>query len=136
MLDAGQAFASRSQEFVLQVVVEAGPNSPLDAAQVYLDYDPGTLRAVSIGEGFVLEVGLQSNIDHRRGRVDYAAGTLRGVVSHPFTLAAVTFAVPTEARAGTTTVGFAPRRAPRQTKAVSRGFDITGNLIPVTLTIE
>ena len=118
------------------MVVEAGPDSPLDAAQVYLDYDPEALRAVSIGEGLVLEVGLQSNIDHRSGRVDYGAGTLRGVVSHPFTLAAVTFEVLTEARAGTTTVGFAPRRAPRQTKAVSRGFDITGNLIPVTLTIE
>ncbi len=99
-----------------------------------MNFDPARLRVVRVQDGRYLERPLQSDADGSLGRVDYAAGTVRGNVDFPFVLAAVTFEVSRQS-AGNAVIRFAPRQVPRQTKVISDGFDVTGDLYPLTLEI-
>ena len=125
------------QEFTVLVRVKANYVSPVDTAQVYLEFNPEMLEVVSLKPNPRLEVLLQSRFDNAEGEVDYAAGTLGYAVQYPFTLCTLTF----RARAATSLwntawVDFSRLRAPRETKSISRGRNITGELIPLRVVVR
>ncbi len=123
-------------QFTVSVVVEAGPASPVDAVQVYLDFDPSILQVIGLLSGGTLEEQLQSSFDNGPGRIGFAAGTLGSPAVRPFTLVTVDF----RAMAGTgpagTTVRFAPPEAPRVTKVVEAGEVNTGQIGSLNLVVQ
>ena len=119
------------QEFEVVIRVWASPEIPVDTAQVYLDFDSRQLEAVSIVPGADLEYGLLSAWDNGLGRLEYAAGTLRNAPTEAFILCTATFRTRGTTGPDGTLIGFAPRQAPRETKAVIRGANVTGQLIPI-----
>ena len=122
--------------FTVSVVVEAGLTSTVDAAQIYLDFDPSTLQVIALKSGGTLEEQLQSSFDNGLGRIDFAAGTLGNSAVQAFTLVNVEF----RAVAGTgprgTTVRFAPPAAPRVTKLVNVGEVNTGQLGSLNIVVQ
>ena len=127
--DIGQLF-----EVVVQVDAQAA--SPVDAAQVYLDFDPSLLRVVQVNPGARLEVQLQSAIDILGGQVDYAAGTLGDSAQVSFTLVSLIFQAISSTGPAGTQLQFAPLLAPRETKAIEAGVNNLGTLSPLTLVIQ
>lgn len=122
--------------FQLRIWVYCGESNPVDAAQVYLIFDPAHFAAVSLTAGPALEIPLQSNVDNALGRVDYAAGTLGAAVTNPFILATVTFRALAATGPPGTYITFAALQAPRQTKAIAGGANLTGNLTSAYLVVE
>lgn len=122
--------------FQLQIRVQAGENNPVDAVQVYLVFDPARFAALSLTAGPDLEIPLQSNVDNALGRVDYAAGTLGEAIANPFVLATVTFRALAATGPPGTYITFAALQAPRQTKAIAGGANLTGNLTSAYLIVE
>jgi len=116
------------QEFEITVKVNAGHTRPVDTAQVYLDFDPAILEVVAIGPGPHLEYLLQSSWDNERGRLAYAAGTLGHPLEFPFTLARAVFRARSPTVRGSTLIQFDDLRPTRQSKAIHRGLNITGDL--------
>ena len=127
-LAAERAAVAVGQQFQVRVVVEAGFVNRVDAAQVYLEFETDELEVLSLAAGDALEYVLQRNLDNSLGRVDFAAGTLGHPVSYPFTLVTVTFRAKSITGTRGTYIGFSRLRAPRQTKAVSGGANVTGTL--------
>ena len=119
------------QTFLVAVRVWAGHFNPVDAAQVYLDFDGRQLEVVELTPGSHLEYELQSKWDNQVGRLGYAAGTVGDPVTVPFTLCTVAFRIREPANSDEIAIGFAPLAPPRQTKAVFRGANVTGELVPV-----
>jgi hypothetical protein len=125
------------QQVSVNVVVNAAPASPVDAVQVYLDFNASMLQVVSIAGGTTLSEELQSDFDNNLGQVGYAAGTLGASIEAPFTLVTVNFQTTGATGPGGTDIVFAPLVPPRQTKvAVGLGRDVTGTLTPVHLVIQ
>ena len=124
------------QLFEVAVHVDAQVTSPVDAAQVYLDFDPSLLRVVQVNPGARLEVQLQSAIDILGGQVDYAAGTLGDSARVPFTLVSLIFQAISSTGPAGTQLQFAPLLAPRETKAIESGVNNLGTLSPLTLVIQ
>jgi len=121
------------EKFSLTVAVRASAAAPVDMAQVYLDFDAARLQALAITGGTALEEMLQASADNSAGRIDYAAGTLGTAKDAAFTLMTVEFQ---GVAAGGTTIAFAPLTAPRQTKAIWNGVNITGTLTTITVVIQ
>ena len=119
------------QTFLVAVRVWAGHFNPVDAAQVYLDFDGRQLEVVELTPGSHLEYELQSKWDNQAGRLGYAAGTVGDPVTVPFTLCTVAFRIRTPATSQEIAISFAPLAPPRHTKAVFRGANVTGELVPV-----
>jgi hypothetical protein len=112
------------------------PASLVDAAQVYLDFNPAALQVIAIRDGTTLTEQLQSSFDNSLGQVSYAAGTLGNAAATPFTLATIDFqGIGATGQAGTDIV-FAPLVDPRQTKAVDAGVNNTDQLTPITVVVE
>ena len=124
------------QQFQLRIAVQAGESNPVDAAQVYLVFDPAVFAADSLTAGDTLEVPLQSRLNNDLGRVDYAAGTLDNPITAPFTLAAVTFRALAATGPQGDYITFAALQSPRQTKAIAGGANITGNLTAAYLVVQ
>ena len=124
------------QQFTVDVVIQASPTCPVDAVQVFVDFDPALLRAIHIQDGPYLEVALRSETNGHPGRIDYAAGTVQGAVDFPFVLATVTFQALRPSGINPPAIRFAPQRVPRHTKAVAAGLDVTGDLLPLPLSIN
>lgn len=124
------------QEFQLTVKVQAGHTLPVDTAQAYLDFDPAILEVVNIRPGPHLGYLLQSSWDNSRGRLAYAAGTLRNPLEFPFTLCNVVFRAKTPTVRGSTLIQFDDQRPPRQSKAIHRGLDVTGRLVPARVQVR
>ena len=122
--------------FQLRIWVYCGESNPVDAVQVYLIFDPARFAAVSLTAGPALEIPLQSNVDNALGRLDYAAGTLGAAVTNPFILATVTFRALSPTGPPGTYITFAALQAPRQTKAIAGGANLTGNLTSAYLVVE
>ena len=122
--------------FQLRIWVYCGESNPVDAVQVYLIFDPARFAALSLTAGPALEIPLQSNVDNALGRLDYAAGTLGAAVTNPFILATVTFRALTPTGPPGTYITFAALQAPRQTKAIAGGANLTGNLTSAYLIVE
>ena len=120
----------------MRVQVQSGIANRVDAAQVYLKFDPEYLTATDLSGGKMLEYPLQQEVDNGAGRVAYAAGTLEGWVYWPFTLTTVTFraVAPTGGRG--TYVGFDSLKPPRQTKAVFGGANVTGELTGANVVVR
>jgi hypothetical protein len=136
-LTASPSAATVGQQVNVSVVVNAAPSSPVDAVQVYLDFDDSMLQVVSIAGGTVLSEELQSNFDNNLGQISYAAGTLRDSVGVPFTLITVNFQTTAATDQGGTDIVFAPLVPPRHTKvAAGAGRDVTGSLTPVSLLVQ
>lgn len=136
-LTANPSAASVGQQVSVNVVVNAAPASPVDAVQVYLDFNASMLQVVSIAGGTTLSEELQSDFDNNLGQVGYAAGTLSASIEAPFTLVTVNFQTTGATGPGGTDIVFAPLVPPRQTKvAVGLGRDVTGTLTPVHLVIQ
>ncbi len=108
----------------------------MDTAQVYLEFDPGILEALSLVSGGRLEYPLQSRWDNSTGAVAFAGGTVKGAVTAPFILCVLSF----RARAATGPEGvaitFSALQAPRQTKAIRRGENVTGPLAPLRIVVR
>ena len=124
--DASDVIAG--QEFEVQVTVNAGPLNPVDTAQVYLDFNTAKIEVVSVKAGSRLRYVLQNKTSERSGRIGFAAGTTGAAQVAPFVLCTVTFRAEGLDGRGDATIGFAPLRAPRHTKAIHRGLDVTGDL--------
>ena len=124
------------EEFDVSVRVRAGVTNRVDTVQVYLDFDASTLEVVSLGPGTRLEYQLQSVLDNSEGRVAYAAGTLGAAQQQPFTLCTVTFRAKVPSNERKVFLRFSPLRAPRQTKAISRGLNVTGELVPTQVVVR
>ena len=122
--------------FQLRIWVYCGESNPVDAVQVYLVFDPARFAATSLTAGPALEIPLQSNVDNALGRLDYAAGTLGAAVTNPFVLATVTFRALAATGPPGTYITFAALQAPRQTKAIAGGANLTGNLTSAYLVVE
>lgn len=131
-----QSTVSVGAHFTVSVMVEAAPARPVDAVQVYLDFDPATLRVIGLRSGGTLEEQLQSSFDNSLGRIDFAAGTLGSSAVQAFTLVTVDF----RAVAGTGSTGtilrFAPPAAPRATKVVQAGEVFTGRLGSLRIVVQ
>ena len=119
------------EEFDIHVQVEANATTPVDAVQVYLDFDPAALEVVSIRASLQLERPLQSTWDNERGQVAFASGTLNAAAAHSFLLCFVRFRAKEPPYTGNTLIQFEDLRPPHQTKVIYRGLDITGKLQPV-----
>ena len=124
------------QQFQLRIAVQAGESNPVDTAQVYLVFDPDIFAAESLTAGDTLDVLLQSRLDNDLGRVDYAAGTLNNPITATFTLATVTFRALAATGPQGSYITFAALKSPRQTKAVTGGGNITGNLTSAYLVVR
>lgn len=124
------------QEFEVQVKINAGESNPVDTAQVYLDFDSAKLDVVSVKAGSRLRYVLQNEAFARSGHIGFAAGTTGAAQVAPFVLCTITFRARGSGGKGETGIGFAPRRAPRHTKAISRGVDVTGDLSPLLIAVE
>lgn len=120
-------------------MVSATPTSPVNAVQVYLDFDKSVLDVTSVTGGGMLPQELQPLpwFDNSLGQVNYAAGTTGSSIQAAFTLITVNFqAIATTGPSGTP-INFAPLAPPRQTKvAVGAGRNVTGNLTPVNLVTQ
>ncbi len=132
---------SRGSEFQVQVVVEAGPGRPVDAAQVYLDFDPARLQALSLTPGQTLEYHLEFQWDDNLGELDCAAGAVRRTIERPFVLCTIAFrAIAASDTIASDELGtliqFADRTQPRATKVVRRGVNVTGRLTPVSVMVH
>ena len=135
-LAAERDTVSVGQEFQVLVQVQAGLANRVDAAQVYLEFAPDELEVISLTAGDRLEYLLQENMDNSAGRVDFAAGTLEDSVWSPFILATITFRAKATTGPQGTYIRFSPLNAPRQTKAVAGGANITGDLGEVHLVVR
>ena len=124
------------RQFQLRIWVYCGESNPVDTVQVYLIFDPARFAALSLTAGPALEIPLQSNLDNALGQVDYAAGTLSAAVTNPFILATVTFRALAATGPPGTYITFAALQAPRQTKAIAGGANLTGNLTSAYLIVE
>ena len=122
--------------FQLRIWVYCGESNPVDAVQVYLIFDPARFAVLSLTAGPALEIPLQSKVDNALGRLDYAAGTLSAAVTNPFILATVTFRALSPTGPPGTYITFAALQAPRQTKAIAGGANLTGNLTSAYLVVE
>jgi hypothetical protein len=124
------------EQFSVRVVVNAGPASPVNAAQVYLNFDPSVLQVIALRDGTTLSEQLQSSFDNSLGQVNYAAGTLSNAAASPFTLVTIDFQGTGATGQRGTDIVFAPLVDPRQTKAVDAGLNNTGKLTPVNIVVE
>ena len=115
---------------VVEVWVYPRHNSRVDAAQVFLSFDPSILKVLTISSGNRLEEQLYVETDNVGGRAGLAAGTLGPASSSRFKLASVEFLA-----VGVT----GPRGSPIRldstkgglfTRTVYRGGDNTGRLGP------
>ncbi|MCY4366498.1 MAG: cohesin domain-containing protein [Chloroflexi bacterium] len=136
VLESYSEAVETGQEFQLTVKVEAGHTRPVDAAQIYLDFDHTTLEVVAIRPGPHLGYLLQSSWDNSRGRLAYAAGTLGNPLEFPFTFCNVVFRAKAPTVRGSTLVQFEDLRPPRQSKAIYRGLDVTGHLTSVRIRVR
>ena len=121
------------QEFEVEVRVNAGMTKPVDTAQVYLDFDNTKLDVLSIKGGSRLRYVLLNESSQLSGHFGFAAGTTGAAQVAPFILCTVTFKSRGLGSPGETEVGFAALRAPRHTKAIHRGLNVTGALEPLLL---
>lgn len=136
VLLASQALVAVNELFSVAVVVEAGPASPVDAVQVYLDFDPSIVQVIALSNGATLEEQLQYGFDNGLGRIDFAAGTLGSSAVQAFTLVTVDFRAVAATGLNGTTVRFAPSSAPRVTKVVEAGEINTGLLTPINIVVK
>ena len=136
VLLASQALVAVNELFSVAVVVEAGPASPVDAIQVYLDFDPSIVQVIALRNGATLEEQLQSGFDNGLGRIDSAAGTLGSPAVQAFTLVTVDFRAVAATGLTGTTVRFASSSAPRVTKVVEAGEINTGLLTPIKIVVK
>lgn len=114
--------------FQVRVLVDATSAASIDAGQVYLDFDPQFFEVVSVEAGSRMEIRLQSSVDNNRGTLGFAAGTLEYPVGYRFTLCTVTFRALESTSDRGSLIEFADLKKPRQTKVVSRGLNVTGDL--------
>ncbi len=128
--------ASVGEEFAVEVRVAARFAHPIDAAQVYLDYDPAVLEAVSVTPGLALEHPLHTSIANSRGEAAFAAVTLNEPLVYQFILCTVLFRVKERPLFRVTQIGFADLKQPHQTKAIRRGANVTGKLAGVNIPIR
>ena len=135
-LDVEGAPAGAGQEVAVRVRINAGEKNPVDAAQVYLDFDRSKLEIISLKPGGKLRFVLQNETSNLAGRIGFAAGTTGAGATSPFTLCTIVFQVLASAGPGETTINFASPRFPRHTKIVHRGFNVSGELRPATVALK
>ena len=122
--------------FRVSALVGATSSTPVDAVQVYVEFDSEVFQVVSIDAGPSLEFQLQSLVDNDAGRVGYAAGTLEGELPYSFTLCTLTVRPLKATSSQGSHIEFAPLEKPRQTKAVHRGLNVTGRLVSIRVTVR
>ena len=135
-LTAERDTVSVGQQFRVWVRAKAGLTNGVDAVQVYLEFAPDELEVIAFTAGARLEYLLQENMDNSAGRIDFAVGTLGDSVRSPFILATITFRAKSPTGPQGTYIRFSPLDAPRQTKAVAGGANITGDLDEVHVVVQ
>ena len=114
--------------FTMTVWLRAGTDSPVDGAQVFLDFDPLVFQVVGMRGSQLLPVELYSAVDNHLGRIGYAAGTLGQPATAHFRLVSVEFQAMAVTGGAGSTVAFASPTRPHMTRIVYRGNDNTGRL--------
>ena len=120
---------------VVEVWVDPRHNSRVDAAQVFLAFDPSILRVSTISRGNRLEEQLYLETDNLGGRAGFAAGTLGPAGSSRFKLASVEFLAIGVSSPRGSPIQFGPSKAGLVTRTVYRGTDNTGGLGPPVVTV-
>jgi len=111
-------YASIGETFSMEVQIDTGSYS-IDAAQVYIDFDPTYMQVQSMTGSVVLETEMQNTWDNVTGTLDYAAVSMGPSVSGIFTLVTIEFQAMDET-AGTPLVFHTEH--PRETK-INLGAD-------------
>ena len=135
-LEALEETASEGREIVVLIRINAGEANPVDAAQVYLDFDESRLEMIALKPGGKLRFVLQNETSNASGRIGYAAGTTGQPATNPFTLCSITFRGRAPENPEETAISFAPLQFPRHTKVVYRGLNVTGELVPALLSLR
>jgi hypothetical protein len=123
-------------EIDVVVTVGASADANVEAAEVYLDFDPSLLQVVSIVAGGEFSDLLINEFDNVIGTLSFAGGTppfSDPPLTAPFTLATITFGT-LLGSGGTAGLTYStdPLRA---SKAVFEGLDVTGNLNPASIEV-
>ena len=121
--------------FVVEVLVDPRSDAKVDAAQVFLAFDPSILQVSDISLGNRLEEQLFLETDNVGGRAGFAAGTLGLAGSSRFKLASVEFHVVGVTGPRGSAVRFGPSRAGLVTRSVYQGADNIGVLGPPVVVV-
>ena len=117
--------ANVGDTFALTIMIDSGAQQ-LDAAQVYLNFDPALLEVVSLTGSGAFSLEFQKTFDNAVGTIDYAAFTLFGTLpSGTFNLATVQMRG--KAPTAGTPVSFS-FVTPRKTKATFSGQEMVLNV--------
>ena len=120
---------------VVGVWVEPRHDSRVDAAQVFLAFDPSILQVLTIARGNRFEEQLYLETDNAGGRAGFAAGTLGPAGSSRFKLASVEFLAVGVTGPRGSPVRFGPPKAGLATRSVYQGTDNTGVLGPPVVVV-
>lgn len=120
---------------VVGVWVYPRHNSSVDAAQVFLAFDPSILQVLTITQGDRLEEQLYVETDNVGGRAGLAAGTLGPAISSRFKLASVEFQVVGVTGPRGSHIRLDSKKGGLFTRTVYRGGDNTGNLGPPVVVV-
>ncbi len=117
------------QSFDLTIQVEAGDQT-VDAAAVFLDFDPALLKVLAVSSGDALPTQLRNVFDNQSGSLRYEAGHLGAPYpSGTFTLATVRFEVLAAAQ---TQISFS-LDDPRRTQVYRAGSEHLRSATPLLL---
>jgi uncharacterized protein YkwD len=79
--------------FAVTIAVNQQVTQAVNAAAIFLDFDPQLLRATWIAPHSQFDTELINRINGTSGQIDYVAGILKESIQPPFRLATVTFEV-------------------------------------------
>jgi hypothetical protein len=128
------------EQIDINVKVFAAAAGRVDAAQVYLDFNPSVLQVLALTGGTALPAQFQSKFDNGLGQIAYAAGNGIGTpidsVASPFDLVKVTFQAVAASGQGGTDIAFSPLLPPRESKTIfGVGLANTGQLLPINILV-
>ena len=98
------------EQFSVPVVINNMDNLLVDAAALYLNFDPSAVRVIDVALGGQFETVLAQDVNNETGQINYAVGTLKGGVSLPITLMTITFEAKTQIGASALDLSNAPTR--------------------------
>ncbi len=120
---------------VVEVWVHPRHNSRVDAAQVFLAFEPSILQVLALNWGNQLEEQLYIETDNASGRAGLAAGTLGSASSSRFKLASVEFLAVGVTGPPGSTIRLDSTKGGLFTRTVYRGVDNTGRLGPSVVVV-
>jgi len=120
----------------VDVIVQSDIVSPVNAVQIYPDFNYLKLEVDGVNGGNIVEQSLHSSFANRSHEVDYAAGTLNGEITLPFILSTLDLRAKAATGPGDTLLLYARLVVPRQTRAIDAALINIGMLTPAAIVLE